>query len=769
MVGLAILTQALVLVSVLAPNALSIDAYWIDRTSPVPKLEFINIPTSGDATWWLNTLQNYVRNGPSGDWVVPPECGSSCTFQMTYQAPGVTCQYMAEQETVLRSLDSQLLGINSWWWAYNSTPNEFEWGASDPYLTFAFVPVNAQIFTDETQASITQTGPVQGQLCKFYDATYRASFTYKDNQKTIGVEAISNTNEISANCPWKNGDSTSQVCTQYASVAAKLAYEYQFIFAGRLGFSSNKYDYTVLDLISQFIDYKYSPNDEVQAVSLAPYPNTSQRVEHAFSTTALGLLLWMNQTESGSVRVEVGSSWLFDPLELWVIYGSALLLSLVAGLYGLHLARVGDILREKKFSSFLIATRTNDLDEVCVQNYDTIMSTKLRHDAETGRFVVSKNEINDETPHNRAPGHAALDETTTQGWTRLIMIISLLLALGFVLGHHFYLKYLHGRDADRDRYPQYWIKGASNAFSQAVSICLGTAAAYSLTQASWRVFKLHGGSVETIDNLFGLPSPLSVVSLVKESRQIQITYLIIIAVAIQGLGLVTTFAPNALTVDDSPPSTSKDLSVPTMNLSVVQYSRSLEGTWTGLLQDVEAKPPESSWLVPPGCGAACSFKVQYDAPALSCRDIQLNESLVAPYDAGTSYPGYIWQFYTIDDSLFRSSEWSDNNPEVILSYIPMSYNLDNHSMTSYGSPTGSACRCRDGRYELEFKYANHAIDLTTTLLPYSNAFPTNCMELDSEVAINACHTYRNNTPRQFREEFIGLSKAFRYQCPLEPR
>ncbi|PVF92457.1 hypothetical protein CPB86DRAFT_183917 [Serendipita vermifera] len=420
---------------------------------------------------------------------------------------------------------------------------------------------------------------------------------------------------------------------------------------------------------------------------MAPYSNISQIVEHSFSTATLGLLLLIGSVLA-SVKVANGSAWLFKPLELWIIYGSALLLVLFAGLYGLYLARVGDIVREKKFSSFLIATRTNDLDDVCVHNYDTIMSTKLRHDAETGRFLVSKDETNEQIPYNRAPGQAALDEAPTQGWTRLIMVISPLLALVFALGHHFYLGYLHGSDADR--LPQYWIKGASNAFSQAVSICLGTAAAYYLTQASWRILKLHGGSVETIDNLFGLPSPLSVISLIKKARQIQTAYLIMIAVGIQGLGLVTTFAPNALTVNDSAPSTSMNLSVPTLDLSVVDHSQSTE--WGNLMDnliEVEAEPFNHGWSIPPGCGATCSFKVQYDAPALFCRDILPNESLVAPYNSSASYPDNIWKFYDFNNTkVLEDFQWSHNNPEFILSYMPMTYYFDNSSMTPSGSPTG---------------------------------------------------------------------------------
>jgi hypothetical protein len=70
---------------------------------------------------------------------------------------------------------------------------------------------------------------------------------------------------------------------------------------------------------------------------------------------------------------------------------------------------------------------------------------------------------------------------TTYSWTRSIIVIAFVFGVVFVLVHHFFLHVVHGDNTDK--YPQYWIKGANNMFSQVVSICLGTAAAYSLTQA----------------------------------------------------------------------------------------------------------------------------------------------------------------------------------------------------------------------------------------------------------------------------------------------
>jgi hypothetical protein len=216
----------------------------------------------------------------------------------------------------------------------------------------------------------------------------------------------------------------------------------------------------------------------------------------------------------------------------------------------------------------------------------------------------------------------------------------------------------------------------------------------------------------------------------------------LIAVAIQALGIVTTLAPGALTVGSLPP-TSISTPVPTPNLSVENYSTSLRwiGVWNLLVPDLEAVSPESTWSVPPGCGETCSFKVQYEAPALSCRDLLDNEYTVVPYSPSTDS----WMFYDFNTgTLSMQTNWTKSNPEFIVNYIPMSYRRDHPTVVSSDPPTGSMCQCKDGTYEAEFTYANKIITLATKIISYSNKFTGTCTEVDSETASNGCQNYKSN-------------------------
>jgi hypothetical protein len=308
---------------------------------------------------------------------------------------------------------------------------------------------------------------------------------------------------------------------------------------------------------------------------------------------------------------------------------------------------------------------------------------------------------------------------------------------------------------------QFWIKGANNAFSQAVSICLGTAAAYSLTQAvsmllsripwclfhlqSWHALKLHGGSVEAIDSFFSLPSPPSVIALLKKARKIQITYLIIIAVLIQALGLVTTFAPGALTTG-FPPWNTTNLTVPTLNLSADHYAVSdlYADFWDDYIAQLEQKSPEDNWSVPAGCGDTCSFKVQYEAPALSCRDMSADEYTVKAYDSSASSGN--WTFYDFNSTKFsQDMDWNANNHPFIFNYVSMNFTSNPPEMVWSKPPTGSICQCKDGTYEANFNYANNTITLNTTILSYRNAYTSNCTEGDPNVASSECKLYKNNS------------------------
>lgn len=380
--GLTLLVQLLVLVSILAPNA-----FLISQDISTPKLNFAAMPTNNDPTWWEEVVAHYTVNDPFESWNVPADCGDSCAFQITYQAPGISCREMSEQETGLIPFSPQLFESGEAWCAYRAGAYlDVVWGAPIDPLNISFVPMVGQ-FSNDRPVSVNQTGPFQGQLCEWRDKTFQADFTYKDSQKSGTVKAISDTNDMAQHCSWTSGGDLSHECSQYASAAANFTKGYIKGFNGGLCWTSNR-TLTTWDssIVSQFLSYSF--DDENHTMTLSPIPDASQKIERFFAKAVLGTLMQIGQTDSGFTVVNVRSAWVYYPLRLWAIYGPALLLGLLAGLYGFRSARISGIVREKKFSSFLVATRTKDLDAVVAQHSDAVMSTKLRHDAQTGRFLV---------------------------------------------------------------------------------------------------------------------------------------------------------------------------------------------------------------------------------------------------------------------------------------------------------------------------------------------------------------------------------------------
>jgi hypothetical protein len=398
LVCIAVLIQALTLVGVLAPGALLVDRKLETyRNIPIPKLDFETLATHTDILWWEDVAQHYIINNANESWTVPPECNRGCQFTVEYQAPGISCRQMSEQETPLKAFDLQVYERERKWDFYLSNwSSDMLWGTNSLPLNFSFVPMISQI-SGNTLVSVNQTGPIQGQLCKFQDSTYRATFKYANNVKSSVVEILSNTNDFAQNCSWTSGTSQSSYCSHYATAATNLSLGFTENFSGTASWVDGKKISTWQQLSIMHL-FNYEVDTKAQTTSLSPKEDLGTSVENTFANVVLGVLLRLNHTVESSESVVVEPAWYFHWPTLWLVYGPALVLVLVAGLYGLRWTRQADIVREKKFSSFLIATRTKDLDG---QHPGVITSTKLRYDAQTGRFVVS----NDEKPTSDPGGY----------------------------------------------------------------------------------------------------------------------------------------------------------------------------------------------------------------------------------------------------------------------------------------------------------------------------------------------------------------------------
>jgi hypothetical protein len=399
LIALAIIIYALVIVSVLAPGALWI-GFLENRKMAIPKLDLAALPTNIDIGWWMEYAKHYMRRSNIQKWKWTTECGSMCQHWSTIQAPGISCRPISEHETPLKSFDSRLFESGQEWDFYTSNSTfEMTWGTNNLPLKFSFVPMIAQL-SDNALISVNQTGPIQGQLCEFHDKEYGASFDER------GVSLQSSRDGFTPNCVWTSNTSLSIDCSRYASAATNLSLGFIKNFVGTAGWNTsgkrpNRQQFFPLQNI-----LSYDISTENQTISLkSPYePDShwllSEAVENTFTAVVLGALMQSDQTEQLFTQVDAWDKWGFYAPNLWMAYGPALFLVLLVGLCGLRWSRQSDIVREKKFSSFLIATRTKDLDAVCAQRSEGVMSTKLRHDVQTGHFLVQDDGKADDLSYN---------------------------------------------------------------------------------------------------------------------------------------------------------------------------------------------------------------------------------------------------------------------------------------------------------------------------------------------------------------------------------
>jgi hypothetical protein len=366
-----------------------------NRKIAIPKLDLAVIPTNTDIGWWTEFAKHYMRDGASKEWRWSTECTSMCRHISTFQAPGISCRYISEHETPTKPFNLQLYESGQEWDFYSSNSTfDMTWGTNNS-LQFSFAPMTAN-FSDNILVSVNQTGPIQGQLCEFHDKNYQADFDES------GVSIQSTTDDFTPNCAWESGTNLSPDCSRYASAATNLTLGFVKNFVGTAGWnvSGNWPNWQQFLPLQNILSYEISTKN--QTISLN-YDSDylSQAIEASFTAVMFGIVVRSNQTEQALTEVYASDEWGFYAPMLWLAYGPALFLVLLVGLCGLRWSRQADIVREKKFSSFLIATRTKDLDAVCAQGSKGVISAKLRHDAQTGRFVIQNDiKVNKSSSHS---------------------------------------------------------------------------------------------------------------------------------------------------------------------------------------------------------------------------------------------------------------------------------------------------------------------------------------------------------------------------------
>ncbi|VDC01571.1 unnamed protein product [Peniophora sp. CBMAI 1063] len=224
----------------------------------------------------------------------------------------------------------------------------------------------------------------------------------------------------------------------------------------------------------------------------------------------------------------------------------------------------------------------------------------------------------------------------------LFMVASFLAAAVVMVCHHIFSSVVDGKGVDEFAIRQSWVRDLGNALAQIAQILLQASVGVALTQTIWFYVRRSSMTLPELDNLFDLPSMMSIPTLAL--TRFSSSYVLLLAFEIQAFALIGIFAPNALSVVPAGQRTSTLLvpsaaldqipivdsaqaplervhgEIPCGNCTHAQY-QSPSRIFRTLAQSVLNQGDILPWSAPAGCGQACNYTLVYSGPALQCTDV----------------------------------------------------------------------------------------------------------------------------------------------------
>lgn len=364
LVILALVYQLLAFVSMFAPNALSVGPKNTAQDLPVPQLN-LSIALTDDRSdgnaAWINLINRLMLISPAENWDVPALCGASCSFEIDYQVPGMTCRDLPQDEITLHPYDPTFLTGDGW--TFYEAPYQsllpLSWGRDDFNLTLNYVPMTAQV-NGFAPTSVVETQDLGGNICHFEDQTYRAKFTYSEGDRFVSTELLSSqASELDQQCNWANSGSLSADCQQYSTNVVGLITGFTSPFYGSLTWKSAGIDSNITGPYELEKVINFTNDTASDTVSLhTQASDMNQALQDLFANVTLGALLYLNHTEVRSVTIFEGNAWVYDMRILWALYAPALVLIFFGACYGVYCSIGDEDAKNRNFSTIMLALGT---------------------------------------------------------------------------------------------------------------------------------------------------------------------------------------------------------------------------------------------------------------------------------------------------------------------------------------------------------------------------------------------------------------------------
>jgi hypothetical protein len=397
----SVLIHTLFLVNVRAPNALTVArSELISRDIEVP---IFNLTLQAQlANGWFNVdgddltpkgeeeINSVLLNLQELTWAVPQDCGLKCSFNFIYLSPGLECH-----DVIPGGSQEPPNSLYSEYYVYqaNSTLYLQNVTTSSSQKTVDDAPFDLSInYTAVTNASVTNPtfSSRAGTYCRFYNATYNASFELHTSSSTqrASTSVIHHGHYLSL------GD-TAAPTTSFNELQEKFA-SWAICYAFALAFRGGPFSIADIDGISETIPvvasiFNISINASIYSFDLA-VSNLSETLVDMFSNLTLRLISTRGGQDmiTANARMWDGSNvWIYTPRRLWATYLPAVTLAITVALYGIYTIHASGIAMDDKFSSFLLATQNAKLYEMCGEaaDFEELQRLQLIHQNK-GTFVV---------------------------------------------------------------------------------------------------------------------------------------------------------------------------------------------------------------------------------------------------------------------------------------------------------------------------------------------------------------------------------------------
>jgi hypothetical protein len=396
----SVLIHALLLVNVLAPSALTVaSSGQVSRDIDFPifslasqsqfaeitfssslsgdvEMHSVNLSTIGE-----QRIDSVLLHQQDVTWAIPQQCGLTCDFHFNYTAPALECHNVISGDyrnahspyTVISHIDTNLYPPNN-----TASPSQVD-APYDLWINYTAA---------DPALGITPSSPIAGTYCRFFQATYKASFELNTNSSTqrANTSIVSRGDYLS----WGNTIAEVTFNNMPEEAVASWALCYAFAVAFRGDFMPSLLQ--TYPALSPFFNFNGSTGSFELAVS-----NLSQTLVDMFSNLTLGLMSTRGSqdTVTASATMWDGSSvWIYTAWLLWTAYLPAVILAIVVGLCGLYTIHASGIAMDDTFSTFLLATQNAKLYEMCGEaaDFEELQRFQLIHQKK-GTFIVVDSDL----------------------------------------------------------------------------------------------------------------------------------------------------------------------------------------------------------------------------------------------------------------------------------------------------------------------------------------------------------------------------------------